>query len=342
MDLGRDDILRMLQAFQSTAILRSAIELGVFEQLAGGPADAPAVARAIGASERGTRILLDALAALGLLRRDREGYRLTAGAEDHLVRGRPAYLGELARIFASDNLWLRLQRLTEAVRRGGTVLQDHAETPGHPFWEDFACYSAALAGPAAEALAALLGSWAARRQPLEVLDVACGTGLYGFTLLKHQPHARLHALDWPNVLAISRGYADRLGVRDRVTFIEGDMFTAPLHGPYDLVIFSHVFHHFAEETCVGLLQRFATALKLDGRVVIHDFVPGDGQPGAETFARLFSVVMLVWTREGEAHALARYQQMLGAAGFGPATVHEPAGLVSRFLIADRLPLYAKQ
>src|SRR5712692_3625569 len=49
---GPQAIMNMFQAAQSTALLCSAIELNVFEQLAGGAGDAAAIARAIRCPER--------------------------------------------------------------------------------------------------------------------------------------------------------------------------------------------------------------------------------------------------------------------------------------------------
>ena len=332
-----DEIIRLLQGYQTTAIVRAGITLGMFAHLAGGAADATTVAQAIGADARGTRILLDALTALGLLRRQGQTYGLTPAAETYLVPDRPTYLGDLIHLFAHEHFWEAFQRLPEAVRRGGTVLDQHAETPAHAFWEDFATYSAAIAGPAAETLAALLAPWAAARPTLDLLDVACGTGLYGFTLARRYLQARVWALDWPNVLPLTRSYAERLGVAERVQFIAGDMFTVPLGGPYDLIILSHVLHHFAEERATALLHRCAAHLKPDGRLVIHDFIPNDQAEVTDPVPHLFSVVMLVWTRAGEAHPLSRYQRMLSTAGFALPAVHPLATQGSCFLLAERVP-----
>lgn len=336
MNLSPNDIIRMFQGYQITSILKTGIELGIFDYLAKGAADAPSVATAIGASERGTRILLDALGALGVLESQKGFYRLTPVADTHLVKGRPAYLGDLVNILVSQHFWERYRQLPEAVRRGGTIMEDHAETPEHPFWEDFAAYSSAAAGQASEILANILAPWASSRQSLEILDVACGTGLYGYTLAKQHPQARVWSLDWPNVLSITRSYAERLGVLNRVRFIEGNMFEVPLKGPYDLILASHVFHHFSLEQCTHLLHRFAEALKPDGRIAIHDFVPGEASPAVEAFSRLFSVLMLVWTREGEAHSLDSYRQMLTATGFTSPFVFDSEAIASRILIADRV------
>ena len=333
--MGPNDILRMLQGCHASAILRAAVELEVFSHLSRAAADAGAVASAIGADRRGTRILLDALAALGVVEVEEEKYRLSPAADSHLVPGRPAYLGDLARLYTSDYLWDALKQIPGAVRRGGTVLQRHAETPGHPFWEEFAAYSAATAGAVAESLCQLLAPWAAARMGLDVLDVACGTGLYGFTFARHQTRARVWSLDWPNVLPAAREHAERLGVLARVRFIEGDMFGVELGGPYDLIILSQVFHHYSEDRCVALLRRLAGALRADGRLAIHGPVPAQAGPADDPFPFIFSLLMLIWTREGQAHSVSAYRRMLGATGFAPPVVHSPAGMTTRFLFADR-------
>ncbi len=100
----------------------------------------------------------------------------------------------------------------------------------------------------------------------------------------------------------------------------------------DVAIASQIFHHFSEERCVELLRRLAGALKPDGRLAIQDFIARAPQPAGEPFPHLFSVLMLVWTHEGEAYALPAYERMLAAAGFGPLEVHDTHG-PSTFLIA---------
>src|SRR5205085_5561728 len=134
---------------------------------------------------RTTGLLLDAMCALGLLNKDSDRYRLAPLAAEHLVPGKPMYVGDAIGVFSDPMMWSGFSRFSEAIKNDGTVLDKHAETPRHPFWESFAKSSAALAFPAAMGLDAILGGWIAERPTARVLDVAAGSGIYGFTIAKH-------------------------------------------------------------------------------------------------------------------------------------------------------------
>lgn len=330
--ISPEPLLQMFQGLQVTSILRAGVELGVFDQIANGNDRAGSIAAAIGTDERGTRILLDALTALRLLERD-DSYRLTPLADAFLVTSRPSYLGGMVNILAGSWAWTGYQRLTEAVTRGGTILDQHAETPGVGFWEVFAPSSTGIAAPAAHALAELLQGWAGPRERLEILDIACGSGLYSLTLAAQHQRAHATLLDWANVLERAKDNVARLGLHECTSFIDGDVFTVDLGGPYDVIIASHIFHHFSEQRCLELMRRLGEALKPDGRLVIHDFVSGS-PPADEPFPYLFSVIMLVWSHSGEAYSLSTYQKLLHEAGFAPPEVCESQGMPSRFLIAE--------
>jgi ubiquinone/menaquinone biosynthesis C-methylase UbiE len=329
-----EPLIHMLQGLQASGILRAGIQLGVFDQIAAGHGDPASVAAAIGADERGTRILLDALAALGVLTAG-DGYGLTASAETFLISTRPTYIGGAADIFTGDWAWEHYGRLAQVFRQGGTLMDQDAEAPGHEFWVTFADASAGVMAPAAHGLAELLEPWAGEREELDVLDVACGAGLYGLALARTHPAAQVTLLDWDNVLARAGENVARMGLEDRTRFLEGDAFEVELGGPYDVVIASHFLHHFSPERCVKALQRFAAALKPGGRIVINEFTTTAADPADDPFPALFSVNMMVWSHEGEAYSVDTYARWLAETGFAAPEVHDARGLPSRLLIAER-------
>jgi C-methyltransferase len=327
-------VFEALLAFQATAVVGTAVKLGVFDEIAAGSSTAKSVARAIGAAQRGVEILLDALAAIGFLNAVDDEYRVSPVAEAFLVRTSPAYLGGLVDIFYSDWQWQGHLALPDAVRNGGTVTKEqNLETAGHPFWSLFADAFTGAAAPMAQAVAAALAPWTATRDPLEVIDLACGSGVFGATIASGHDHARVTFVDWPTVLARTRTHAERYGVADRASYIEGDMFDVALAGPYDLAVASQLFHHFERGRCVELMRRIAAALKPGGQIAIHDFMR-TGNPAHDPQAALFSVIMLVRTAGGQSHTLADHEAMLAEAGFTEPRLHNLPGLPMRLLTAS--------
>ena len=336
-----EPLMQMIQGLHVTGIVKAGVELGVFGQISDGNRQADSIASALGTDPRGTRILLDALAALGLLER-RDGYHLTPLSGSYLVPGQQTYLGDMVKILAGPWAWTGFPRLAEAVRRGSTLTDQPWETPGHEFWETFSPSSVgAISGPGSQALAEVIEPWANERDSLDILDVACGSGLFSLTQAARHPNAHVTLLDSPEVLSLTKDTIEQMDLAERTGFIAGDAFEVPLGGPYDQIVVSHLFHHFSEERTLTLLSRLATALKPDGRLVIHEFISG-GAPTETPFPYLFSVIMLTSTAEGEAYSLDTYERLLREAGFTSPEVYPSQGLPSHFLIsgkaaADPLP-----
>jgi len=333
--VSRQTVLEMMHAYKSTSLLKAALSLGVFDAIGEGADTVESVAQRCDAHPRAMRILVHALAAVGLVEvRDRR-VELAAGVAPLLRRDSPGYVGDMVHVIASDEEWEALRRLPEAVRHGGAVVDQHAETPEYAYWEAFATHATAVARPTAGALADALAPWAATRRELRVLDVAAGHGLYGFTVARRHPGTRVVALDWANVLPIARRHAEELGVADRAEFRAGDMFTAELGGPYDLVLVTNVLHHFSEERCVQLLRRLRGVLAEDGRLAVVGFALGEQPPRHDPGPHLFSVLMLVWTAQGEVHRAAAYDRMLRAAGFARDRHMDVPDLPFKIVIAER-------
>ena len=330
---GPQQLMQMIQGAQVTALITAAVELGVFAAVAKGARTDQQIAEAIKAPKRSTAVLLDGLAVLGLLAKKGTSYESTPLSEEHLVPGKPMYMGDMTGIFGSNMIWGGYQRLAEAVRNDGTVMPEHAETPKHPFWEQFARSSASMAFPTAGALAGVLGEWIANKPKVRVLDIAAGSGIYGLTLAK-SPNVDVTLLDWPNVLVETKKWAERLGAdATRVHYIEGNLFDVDYKGPYDLIVLSHVYHHFDEATCLGLTKKVAAALAPGGRIAINDFVYDESL--ANPMAAMFRTTMLMWTRKGTTYTEADYRRWLGECGLGSIQVVPSTGMPSTLVIGEK-------
>src|ERR1700730_7851982 len=78
--------------------LAAAVELDLFSHIAAGKTSAQPMTAAPGASADGPGRLLEALCGLGYLRKSGQTYSLQPSAAEHLVRGKPLYMGDAATI----------------------------------------------------------------------------------------------------------------------------------------------------------------------------------------------------------------------------------------------------
>lgn len=306
-------------AYQRTEALRAAIALDLFTLVAGGQRTAAQLADACRASPRGVRILADYLTVLGFLRKHDDRYELTPESEAFLNRRSPAYLGGTVDFLLAADIRASFQDLAAAVRRGGTATSDEGTVSrDNPIWVAFARAMAPLMRLPARLLADLVGGDAG--QLLRVLDVAAGHGLFGIAVAERYPHARVTALDWPNVLAVAADNARAAGVAGRHALRPGSAFEVAWGGPYDVVLLTNFLHHFDLATCEQLAAKAHAALAPGGRVLTLDFIPEPDRvtpPSAATFA----LTMLATTAHGDAYTFAEYQRVFASAGFVRSEFH---------------------
>ncbi len=321
VDIGKT--LELLQGFLGSAALKAGLDLEVFTHIANGTTTPEQLAAAKKTTVRAMRILCDALVAHGVLNKSDGRYSLPAASALLLVKGSPAYMGAMSKIMAASPIWEGAGRLTEIVKAGHPV-SDQVEIHDNPFWMEFSRASRQIASMSgvvlAEAAAELFGA----AGPRKILDIACGSGMYGFSALKRFPEARLVSVDWPGVLKLAEPTAAQMGIKDRVEFRPGDIFDADLGQGYDLVLAANIYHHFNLGRCADLSRRLHAASAPGGFLMLVDFVPDDGRE-KDRFALNFALTMLLATNEGDTYTLPEYRRALEAAGYRDVTLKVIAG-----------------
>jgi 2-polyprenyl-3-methyl-5-hydroxy-6-metoxy-1,4-benzoquinol methylase len=307
---------------QRTAALKAAVDLDVFSAIHDGAHTVQDLAARRSASERGMRILCDYLTIMGFLTKSDGQYRLTTDSAVFLTKQSPAYLGGTLQFLCTPNLLRNFSVLADTIRRGAVSADGNTVADANPIWEEFARAMAPMMIPAAQGIADILNAVAPG--PLRVLDIAAGHGIFGITIAERNPSAQVTAVDWPNVLAVATENARTAGVADRHRLIPGDAFKVDYGTGYDVALVTNFVHHFDRDTNVALLKKVAAALTAGGRVVILEMVPNDDRI-SPPLAAGFALTMLAGTPAGDAFTLAELQDMLSAAGFGPASSHALPG-----------------
>jgi 2-polyprenyl-3-methyl-5-hydroxy-6-metoxy-1,4-benzoquinol methylase len=305
-------------AFQKTEALRAAIELGLFTSIAEGKRTAEDIAVAVKASARGTRILCDFLVVNGFLTKEGNRYGLTRDTAVFLDQRSPAYLGGALRFLNMPKTMETYKHLTEIVRSGATVNEEHSLTPENPMWVEFARGMAPMMAMPAELLAKMLKAEDGHKW--KVLSLAVGHGLYDIAVARHNPNAEVWAVDWANVLEVARENATKAGVASRYHTIPGSAFDVEYGQDYDVALVVNFLHHFDTAACEKLLRKVQGALKPGGRVVLLEFVPNDDRV-SPPMAASFSLIMLAATPAGDAYTFKEFQQMLRNAGYRSSELH---------------------
>jgi 2-polyprenyl-3-methyl-5-hydroxy-6-metoxy-1,4-benzoquinol methylase len=303
-------------------IIGAALECGVFDALAKSSKTAPELCKITGASLRGVTAVLNALVGLGLLSRTGNRYALTPESAAFLVTGRPAYQGAF---FWHQNHqlipnWLKLPH---ALRTGKPAVSGNREAAGAAFFAEFVEGIFALSYRAAQVLGEHLRI-AEAREPLSVLDIGAGSGVWGIALAQQSPLVRIRAVDWPRVLKVTRRVAKRHGVADRLTAAAGDFQKADFGSGHQVATIGHILHSEGEERSRRLLRKTFAALAPGGTIAISEFIPNDDRKGPPQ-ALLFAVNMLVHTDAGDTFTFREIAGWLKDAGFkNPRLLEAPA------------------
>ena len=319
-----DGIMQVGLGFWGAKTLLSAVELGLFSELAKGPATAEALQARLGLHPRGVHDFLDALVALGMLEREGANYRNTPATGLYLDRGKPSYLGGMLEM-ANARLYRFWGGLTDALRTGRP--QNEARHGGDFFGALYAD-PARLEGflKAMTGLSAPIAAAIARQFPWDryrtLIDVGCAQGGLPVTLAQAHPHLAGGGFDLPAVEPVFTAHVAAHGLAGRLRFHPGDFLRDPLPAA-DVLVMGHILHDWDLAQKRELLAKAHAALPPGGALIVYDMMIDDARR-ANAAGLLMSLNMLIETREGFDYTGADCIGWLRAAGFREARV-EPLG-----------------
>jgi hypothetical protein len=187
-------IMDFVWDFAKPLMIEAAIRNRVFDVLSDGPKTLEQIAEETSASERGLRPLLNALVGIGLLDRKGNRYQLPPDAAAFLVTTKPTFMGGLF-LHSSTQLIPHWLQLAEIVRTGQPASRANESAEGSEFFaifvEDIFNMSYRSATIAAAALVKK------GKQPVSVLDIAAGSGVWGIAMAERSPQVQVTAVDWP-------------------------------------------------------------------------------------------------------------------------------------------------
>lgn len=262
-------------------------KLGIFKALLGGPASASALAEMLQLQVAGTRLLCESLTALGVLASDGDAFSLARRSRKWLDPSSDTYIGTW--IEHSVSYWDWYASLERVVRDGHSV-EIHAGHEDDPeYWRIYITGQYELARLCAREVA---GRVALPDDASSLIDIAGGHGWFAAALCARHPKLRARVLDLPGSARVGREIIARAGMSERVSHIDGDMFTAEMGGPHDAALLFDILHHLTAEETVRLLRRVREALRPGATIAILDVFRSDGERQsmiASTLGLLFHI-----------------------------------------------------
>ena len=320
-----EHILQLGLAFWGSKTLLSAIELGVFRQLAGGPTAYEALRATLGLHPRSARDFLDALVALGMLDRDGDTYRNTSETDLFLDPAKPSYVGGLLEM-ANARLYPFWGSLTEGLRNGQP--QNEVKTGGDFFgilYQDPARlgqFLHAMSGISAGAAMAIPQKFPWGKYKTFV-DVGCAEGCLSAHVARVQPHLTGGGFDLPVVQPHFEAFVGSFGLGDRLRFYGGDFFRDPLPEA-DVLVMGHILHDWSLEEKRALIAKAYATLPAGGALIIYEALIDDDRR-KNAFGLMMSLNMLIETPAGFDYTGADCRGWLSDAGFRETYVEHLVG-----------------
>jgi hypothetical protein len=321
-----DNIMQLGLGFWASRTLLSAVELGLFTELARGPMPAEAVGERLNLHPRALRDFLDALVSLGMLERDGEGlYANRPEAAMFLDRAKPSYIGGILEM-ASKRLYSYWGSLTEALKTGRP--QNEAKSGGNFFQtlyadperlENFLSAMTGLSLGAARAIAEKF-PWSDYRT---FIDIGGAQGGVPVQVALAHPHLTGGNFDLPTVGPVFEKYVARHGLSDRLRFHPGDFFNDTLPSA-DVLVMGHILHDWNMEEKQMLLKKAFDALPSGGALIVFESLIDDNRQ-ENTFGLLMSLNMLIETPGGFDYTGADCSRWMREAGFRDTRVEHLVG-----------------
>jgi hypothetical protein len=318
-------IMQLGLGFWGSKTLLSAVEVGLFTELAAGPLDAGEIASRLELHPRSVLDFLDALVALGILDREDGRYRNTPEANVFLDRRKPSYVGGMLEM-ANARLYASWGSLTQALKSGR--FPDAAKQDSNPFdalyadpkgLREFLSAMTGISLGTARAIAAKF-PW---RDYQTFMDIGCAQGGTPVQLALAHTHLRGAGFDLPQVGPNFEEYVTSFGLGQRLRFQAGSFLTDPLPSA-DVLVMGHILHDWDLETKRMLLAKAYDALPSGGSLIVYEALIDDDRR-QNAFGLLMSLNMLIETPGGFDFTGADCSAWMRNAGFRQTRVEHLVG-----------------
>jgi hypothetical protein len=326
MAVTPEKIMQLGLGFWSSKTFLSAVELGLFTELANGPLSGDQLTERLQLHPRSARDFFDALVSLGMLEREDGLYRNTPDTDLFLDRNKLSYIGGMLEM-ANERLYGFWGNLTEGLRTG--LPQNEIKSGMNGLFEGL--YSDPhrlrlfLGGMTGLSMGASRGI--AEKFPWHnyktVADVGGAQGGLLVQVCLAHSHITGTNFDLAPVQPIFDDYVAAHGLSNRLKFVEGNFFEEKIPSA-DVITMGHILHDWNLDEKRMLLSKAYDALPEGGALIVFEALIDD-ERRQNAAGLLMSLNMLIETPGGFDYTGQDCSQWMREAGFKQTRVEHLMG-----------------
>jgi acetylserotonin N-methyltransferase len=325
-------ILDLIEAFRRSKVMFTAVQLGIFEQLAILPQSSSALAARLSLDRPALSRLLDGCVALGLLTRDGNQYSNTNAATRFLTKGSPETLAGYI-VYSDQSLYKLWDHLDDAVREGtnrwAQTFGSRSALFDHYFRNETSTRSflAGMHGFGQLASPRIVTAFDLSRFK-HLVDLGGATGHLSIAACQAYPTLKATVLDLAAVEPFALEYISQSPYADRVDFVKGDFFADDLPRA-DLYVLGRILHDWDDPKIDKLLRKIFLSLPRQGALLVTETLVDDDHT-SPVYTLMQDLNMLVCT-DGRERDEAEYSTLLRGAGFSTVEFRRTDSLVDAIL-----------
>jgi len=295
-------ILEISGNYWQACTLHAGINLDVFTLIGHEQQTGKDIAQELNADNRSVTILLNALAAMGLLVKQGDTYSNTVASQSFLSKDSAKYIGYMLK--HHHNLMSSWIQLDKGIKTGKPV-RSSVNQQEEEERESFLMGMFNMAMSLAPALVREIDL----SERSHLLDLGGGPGTYAIHFCLHNPDLKATVCDLPTTRPFAEMTIEKFGLTDRIDFKDVNYLEQDIPGRYDVAWLSHILHSQGPQECREIIQKTISSLKAGGKIIIHDFLLNNSMDGP-LFPAIFSLNMLLGTEHGQSYSEQQVMDML--------------------------------
>ena len=291
----------------------SALEFRVFTHLGKNGSTALTVARKAKAQAEPMERLLNALAALGALKKQKNLFFNTSETYKYFCENSSHYKrGHVMLRKANRDEWAGLIK----VIRDGRNFPEFEGEDDPEFRREFTY----AMHERSRLYASQIAEYVSKAPVGKLLDLGGGPGSYSAEILTKDKKANAIIVDRPATIESAKEILEPMSVFRRMELCQGDIFEIDYKEVFDTVLFSNILHIYSPKENGALLKRIHRSLRPSGRLIIVDLFLDKNEISPQD-AAYFSLTMLLFTKTGKSYTFEETEKLLRNAGFNKFKRH---------------------